>query len=436
MERLEKIFFYLLWFFLPSQLGRHFWPNFSHVLGLRVDYLSPTIYLTDIFIFCLFFFWLKKKIFSQKMTPKFPPTPKINGWFLVLFPFLIFLLWGIFQAKNPAVGVLKLVKLGELFLFGIYLRQTIKNLSQVKLIVHLLSLGIIFEAFLAWAQFFKQGSVGGIFWWFGERTFSGGTPGIAQATLEGRLILRPYGTFPHPNVLAGFLGVTFPLIIFFGAKNFWEKILKSLSLGLGITTLFLTFSRTGWLTGLFTLTAATFFTLKKKFFVFLIWGILLFLIFWPIIFSRFTALTTTDFETWQKREELSEIAWTMTKTSPLFGVGLNNFLVRLPEFSSPGQIRFFQPAHNLYLLIASELGLVGLGLFLGFLFLTYQRLFKEKLFNHLSLPRFLMISLSAILILGFFDHYFYTLQQGQLLATLIFALSWSSGIDQKEGFDK
>ena len=51
-------------------------------------------------------------------------------------------------------------------------------------------------------EFIKQASLNGLFWWLGERTFTSSTPGIAKAVIDGRLLMRPYATFPHPNVLA------------------------------------------------------------------------------------------------------------------------------------------------------------------------------------------------------------------------------------------
>src|SRR5260221_12343343 len=45
----NKLFFLIL-LLLPTQFGRHFWPSFSFVLGQRVDYLTPILYLTDILI--------------------------------------------------------------------------------------------------------------------------------------------------------------------------------------------------------------------------------------------------------------------------------------------------------------------------------------------------------------------------------------------------
>ncbi len=59
---IHKILFLILLAFLPVQLGRHFWPKWSYVMGLRIDYLSPTIYLTDILVFLILFLWLVESL--------------------------------------------------------------------------------------------------------------------------------------------------------------------------------------------------------------------------------------------------------------------------------------------------------------------------------------------------------------------------------------
>ena len=48
---INKILFFLFLLFLPTQLGKHFFLDFSYLSGVRVDYLAPTIYLTDTIIF-------------------------------------------------------------------------------------------------------------------------------------------------------------------------------------------------------------------------------------------------------------------------------------------------------------------------------------------------------------------------------------------------
>ncbi|MCD6226056.1 hypothetical protein J7J95_03210, partial [bacterium] len=55
-------FFLLLFLFsLPFQLGRHFWFPWCYVLGERIDYLSPTIFLPDIFLILAFVFLYRWK---------------------------------------------------------------------------------------------------------------------------------------------------------------------------------------------------------------------------------------------------------------------------------------------------------------------------------------------------------------------------------------
>lgn len=48
LEVLEKVLCFLFIFFIPTQLGKHFWPEWSYVMGIRVDYLSPTLYFLDL----------------------------------------------------------------------------------------------------------------------------------------------------------------------------------------------------------------------------------------------------------------------------------------------------------------------------------------------------------------------------------------------------
>jgi len=46
----STILLQLIILFLPTQLGLHFWPEFSRAAGIKVDYLSPTLYFIDILI--------------------------------------------------------------------------------------------------------------------------------------------------------------------------------------------------------------------------------------------------------------------------------------------------------------------------------------------------------------------------------------------------
>ncbi|MDP3998355.1 MAG: O-antigen ligase family protein [bacterium] len=426
MERLRQALFFLLLLLLPTQFGRHFWPDWAKVLGLRVDYLSPTVYLTDVLLIVLFIFFLPQ--FGKSLRTVFQKTP----WrMFIVGVALILVSVGIIRSERPFSGLYQLAKWGELSLFAFYISRAVMNRSQIRQTVFFLSGGLVLEASLSLAQFFNQGSIGGAFWWLGERTFSGQTPGIAQASLNGELFLRPYGTFPHPNVLAGYLVIVLVLALWTSRTDLRETISKGLTVTLGVLALFSTLSRAAWVVGFF-LIAYRLVTQKKWLPFFLM--IFLIIVGSNLILARFQTLADSGNESREKRQELNQAAVEMIKTHPFLGVGLGNFLPQLPGFhKDKGTVRFLQPAHNVYLMVGAETGLIGLGLFLGLLFLTIQHLWNRYRLTtrpqNRRVKQFyfsILLSFSAILFLAFFDHYFYTLQQGQLLLALITGFAWTN----------
>lgn len=133
--------------------------------------------------------------------------------------------------------------------------------------------------------------------------------------------------------------------------------------------------------------------------------------------ARFTDISWTD-ESIVQRESLIQSSIAMIKDNPVFGVGLNNFLINLPSSE------IIQPVHNIFLLVASETGVFVLGFFIWFLIKIYRRI-NDKGLRIKKNPSFIIYPLSFILILGMFDHYFLTLQQGQLLFSFVLGLCWS-----------
>ena len=433
--KFEKVIFYLILLFLPTQLGKHFWPDFSMVDGIRVDYLSPTIYVTDVFIILLFIFFCLnhretiKKVFSIK--------------YLVLS---IFLLIGIIFSKSPALGFYGFLKLIEFGFFGFYTANYLRGASFCFVI------GIIFESLLGIAHYLNQGSIGGVMYFFGEREFNQSTPGIANASINGELVLRPYGTFSHPNVLAGYLTIVMAIVISnfnpfdrlrvdaersrsikFPISNF-KKIIFTISIILGTLALFLTMSRVAillWIAFLFVKIYSMF---KYKSISLLALITFLAIILLSPLSQRFISINPMD-ESVQLRKELIQTSLAMIEHNPLFGVGLNNFLVNTTSY--------LQPVHNIYLLIAAQTGIVGLLIFLWFIGKTYKRIMNNESLrpelraragiknnksiihnSRLAAKRAKFIILSMVLILGLFDHYFLTLQQGQLLFSFILGFCW------------
>lgn len=428
----QTLTYYLILFLLPTQFGKHFWPDFSFIQGLRIDYLSPTLYIIDILILILIinvFIKICKKLlfergawrrvenyfldfstsFSLRSKNKKPKFIK----HLFLISFLAIVIIGIFFSKSPLAGWYGFAKFLELLFFG-YFTSTQRLASSVQRLVIIFAVGIMFESCLAILQFFNQGSLGGLFYFFGERFFNGQTPGIANASINGNLILRPYGTFSHPNVLAGYLIIAMAIIIFnfkflvfnqFSIFNF-KKYFYILSLILGTVALFLTLSRVAII--LWVLILIKFLLKFKKSSIFVIAVVVVAIFFSPFISGRFMGLFID--ESVSQRIALINNSLTIISQHPLFGVGLNNYL--------SGNI--LQPVHNIYLLIAQETGIVGLLLFLVFVRKTFARIKARSSIIHNSK----FIILLTFLFLGLFDHYFLTIQQGQLLFAFVFGLCW------------
>ncbi len=479
--KIESVLLALLFLFLPTQLTKHFWPQFSLVTGIRVDYLSPTIYVTDILIGLLFVVWLLKLVIARNEAI---PTRKSllvqkyrllrsarNDRWKYIFGFLalFFLSVNIISAERIGLSLYYLIKLFEFSFLAFYIAQNIQSTFNLATMALLFAISSFFQSLLALLQYFQQGSLNGWLYYVGERMFSGATPGIANADINGELILRPYGTFPHPNVLAGYLLIGVIIIASFlipRSQGFIKyfgiftiimssiAILLSLSrvvIGLGVLLVVgliiykivkrLVIARNEAISTKKGLPMQKYRLLrsfrndkKKKIGIgLLIAGaldLILFiggLAFLQTVGSRF--LQTSFFEeAFTQRSELIDSALILIRTNPLVGVGLGHFIPSLSPLQEPLSLGLYlQPVHNIFLLIAAETGLIGLGIFLLFLGLTYSTLIKNISLSPLLRFEFLIFSLllSIILILGLFDHYFLTLQQGQLLFAVILGLSWA-----------
>lgn len=417
-DKISKFFFYLLLLFLPTQFGKHFWPSFSFIKGLRLDYLSPTIYFTDLIIVLIF-------VFSFKRIIKFLKKLNLQTKFLI-FVFFISIILGIINSKNPQVGWYGTIKLIEYFFLAIYTSINIKILKKEIIFMLFLS-GIIFESFLAIIQYMGAGSINGVLYFLGERTFNSQTPNIANASINGQLILRPYGTFSHPNVLAGYLIIVMLFLLLFFQKIKFGKLLLSIGIIFGTVALLLTFSRSAIFLWIIYLLIMFGFSIFKKYkkgvfksvgFIALLTVLVIFIFQNSLLAQRFSETRLADESVVQRNELISQSS-NMFINNPVLGIGINNFFDNI-TYPIKSKVLFIQPVHNIFLLTLAQTGMIG------FLFLIY--LFYKSFINLLSCSKnkkYLLMIIFAIIFLGMFDHYFLTLQQGQILLSIALATLFS-----------
>jgi O-antigen ligase len=376
------------------------------ILGRKIDYLSPTLYLTDILIVCLLCVYIAthKKFVSYK----------------ILLGYSAIATFSILTANQHEYAWYAWIKIAEYGLLSWYI---ISSLVSFATIAPALAAGIIYTSAVAIGQFVLQHSIGGVFWFLGERTFWVDTPGIARSSIcdiwnhSCALMLRAYGTFSHPNVLGGFLSVTTPLIIwqFVQSKYSHLRYLYGIAIVLGFGALAVSLSRSAWIISIFVLTAVAFITTttyKRR---------------WQLGAVLFTCLVCIGFwivqnislhdESVVVRAQLNEAALSMWKQSPLVGVGIGNFLAALPSFLITKQIYFLQPVHNIYLLYIAETGLFGAAIFFLSIWVAIRTVKEWKHVVHSPI----FYAFIGVLLLGLVDHYPVSLQQGQLLLVLLFA---------------
>src|SRR3990167_538799 len=101
-------------------------------------------------------------------------------------------------------------KVFEFSLFSVFAQLTLTKNRVYNLSLVILAISIFWQAYVMFMQFVFQKSLG--LWFLGERNFSVDTPSIAHVYIFGKQLLRPYGTFPHPNVAAAFFAVGFIIL--------------------------------------------------------------------------------------------------------------------------------------------------------------------------------------------------------------------------------
>jgi hypothetical protein len=464
-----KILLYLLLFFLPTQLGKHFWFEFSDKLGMRIDYLSPTLYFTDLIIIFIFIFWVikgseaqssKLKVQSYSLNFKnFVNSVAVYKWrFISGVLLLVFCYWWLFVVgENFWLLLYNLIKLAEMALLAYIIAKTFDP-NDFPQIIKVLNWALILQVSLAAYQVLTSQSSG--LWILGERTFTIGSPAIAKLlTPNGILLLRGYGTFPHPNLLAGFslmlLGAN--SIIFLSGRKFQktsskfqitpnkqnsksENDLESVTWNLEFYLIGFIFSLLGvWLSMSLLAIALALMLLV------ICWGsgrnimrphILSLLTLMLILVSGIWYLGFFNSDSLDRRLNLLKISLQIFKTSPIFGIGLGNFIPMMPD-QPLGRTYFFQPVHNCPVLLLVETGLAGMATIGFFIYLGLKKFkvqnLKFKITNQNA--KFLRFQSAInyqkltiinwwliILVTGMFDHYWLTLQQGRLMLVLVIGL--------------
>jgi len=294
-------------------------------------------------------------------------------------PLAIFLLWGI-AGIYGALDVGNSIKVLSIFVMAasVYLvtSQTIRSPEEAY--------GIMWAAAVTVGITVLYAVVAG---------FGGSMSEVYQNDEGGQSYARFGGIFGHPNLLGGFLALAIPSMVALAASEriWWRRLSGSLLVMAAMAGLVFTYSRGAWLgTGVGLLILLP--VLGRGF-----WLILGAVLLGPVlvgmvtsagaVLARLDSITAAGSDpALMERLEIWGMAFRLVAEHPLLGVGLGNFQAAYGRLMVPDLPLLTYPlelpehAHNLFLNLAVEVGLVGVSAFAWLLAVAFLRVQQIRRF--------------------------------------------------------
>jgi O-antigen ligase len=358
------------------------------------------------------------------------------------FIIILFLIWiglSIFWSQYRLVALYRFTTFLEISLFAAIVVKSLKKQKWLEMALFALIFNGLFQSILGITQFIRNKSMG--IHWIGESVLGPTVDGVAKISIEGEKHIRAYGTFPHPNILAGFLII--PIFIIFVSiltkcklvndqrdkvsRGTFADVLPAWSLAIILIIIslgfFLTFSRSAFLGLIISLSALCF--CKKGILFKKIHPLLILFVFLAMIIGVYlicanknlTSILST--QSLEERNLYQNVARETISTHPIKGVGLGQFVFE--EFQKYPKLEGwqYQPVHNVYFLIFSELGFTGLIYFLLWIFSILEwEIGKERITGVLLTRNVFYCILISYLFIFLFDHYFWDIKIGIIIFTL------------------
>lgn len=342
--------------------------------------------------------FLIKKFMLKKWLKKTP----LN---LTLFIYLAVCFLSIFLSSSAKISVKTFLNkiLENVFLFFLVSETFIsKKRLNILFTILFLSSGLI--------------GIDGIYQFFTHQDFLRNRPSLD--------IPRIYASFTSPNALGCYLNfsLAFLAVYFFtGINSKKQKISLAVLFCLLFICLLLTVSRGAWLA--FFCSAAFMSVFIPHMRVFFLIILLIIISMRPLCYSflreRLNNILTLRDIIDRDREMIWQTGWRMFMAHPWVGLGLGTFMFNFEKFVIEGYPNTIPYAHNCYLQIASEIGVIGLTSFLAILFVFFYQGLKALLLKETKTFSWSILLASLTATLGystqmFADTIFYNLDLGAL----------------------
>jgi len=387
-------------------------------------YTDPLFFISDALVMLAVILWAAAKIFSPAQTSKeISFIPHSSVFILALLVLFIFMSLSVFWSRDWHISLYTALHFWLAYLLILSLRDWheswrialfgLCSALSIQLVMGLIGYALQSTAFL--------------------ETLDLKWPGIQDPSIRGASvvqlanglrILRAYGTLPHPNILGGFTLITLlgPAGLILGNKK--PNYAALFLLSLGIILICLTFSRSAWLGligFLILLILKSKYLNRRQLYLLIATGLVtVALTVYPLRNLVFTRISNAPVSTEQfstvGRTQLMQRSLAMMREYPILGVGIGTFILQLSKAATENTI--IEPVHNIPLLAGSELGIVGLLLVLILFISIGLNIIKAKT------PQGILASatITGLGVIGFFDHYLWTLAPGRIMLGLALGL--------------
>jgi hypothetical protein len=459
LEKAGVILIMLFFVTFPFNIRKVFPVKYSFLKGTYNDFLTPSIRISDIIIFLFIIFtiinficqYYKRSIKGAPFDNKANSSLTILTYFNLNFSretvFLVVLwLWlalSVLWSPLKEVALYKALCFSEILIFFAMVYHFALNKANlykhIKMVI--IACGTV-QSVIAVSQFINNGSLGLKI--IGESIIGPNIAGVAKITFFGMKHIRAYGTFTHPNVLAGFLIIPIIMIAdlilrrIFYPKNDYKMVSHETAMLLSstffliailliqISGFLLTFSRSayiGLILGIF-IYLSKFIKINMPYIKHIIISIVLlvFIVSLFVFVSQLATHSLFSFQSLEERNLYNNVSREIIFAHPFRGVGIGQFVFEEYRLHETFQGWQYQPVHNVYLLISSELGLIGFILYFIIIVSYFLKYFGYNAIIKKTLTWPYICMLITFLSIGFFDHYLWDIEQGLIIFFIPFLL--------------
>jgi len=338
-------------FTIPLQIDVNFMHSFEYQAGASTAGIS----LSDLFLFGLLLVNFLEMAIQKKTTAAFFAVISVPA--ILYFEMAVLsMVW----APRLDLAFMEVFRMFKVLLFYFVLIANVRSARDLRLVLWVLCASLAFQSIIAMLQTWKGGLLGLSF--LGE---------AVPDPDRDVTVWRVMGTLGHPNKLATFVELLISICLaLFVIEKSKLKFFSFVIFLAAMMTLIMTGSRGAWISVM--LAFVIFFilgilnpkiqlkSLVKPLLILMVVLVIASAAFFDMLKER---ISGDDYGSAMSRIPMIHIALNVISAHPFTGVGINNYQEKMREYNNSLLARQFttipRPVHNMYLLVAGELGIFG-----------------------------------------------------------------------------